>query len=169
MAKRAVKIDDDGTKAYRGDLCVEQAVNVAIYGEMTDRPKCVDMDLASFKIGLNDGLMRGSRTERARGMRRLAVAQLGTALNFDYDEFTERLSEKLKARFGQVDWDWANEEADGWCCLYDVCILLVEQASRNKTATEAKALRFELTEMVVQVLRSMKTPGSKFLSLTEDK
>ena len=69
--------------AQRRPWCLEQAVAVAT-GEskrghdVTDTPDCVAPTLSPFGAGLND-MLWSSNQARARGLRRLGIAQLGSA------------------------------------------------------------------------------------------
>ena len=66
-----------GSKMVAGELCVEQAVAMVIDGRLSDNPSCVHATVRSFKIRLNDSGW-SSNEARAKGMRELAIAQLGT-------------------------------------------------------------------------------------------
>jgi hypothetical protein len=60
-----------------GKMCVEAAVCYAMGLPHSDRPTCVGEAVRRFKIRLNDSRW-SSRTARANGMRKLAIAQLGS-------------------------------------------------------------------------------------------
>jgi hypothetical protein len=60
-----------------GHMCVEAVVCYALGEPHGDRPSCVQGWLANLKIKLND-LYWLSDKHRAEGLRRLAIAQLGT-------------------------------------------------------------------------------------------
>jgi hypothetical protein len=60
-----------------GKMCVEAAVCYAMGLPHSDRPTCVGEAVRRFKIRLNDSSW-SSRTARANGMRKLAIAQLGS-------------------------------------------------------------------------------------------
>jgi hypothetical protein len=60
-----------------GKLCVEAAVCLAIGLPHSDNPPCVAPAVRSFKIALNDSYW-SSDTARAKGMARIAIAQLGS-------------------------------------------------------------------------------------------
>ena len=80
-------------KPVPGQMCVEAAVNYAMGAPHGDTPSCVGRAVRSFKIRLNDSSKWPSDAARAEGMRRLAVAQLGSdALN--QIEFAEKLAFK---------------------------------------------------------------------------
>ena len=61
-----------------GEMCVEAAVCYALGLPHGDDPGCVAQSLRRLKIGLNDARW-SSKTARAAGLRRLALAQLGSA------------------------------------------------------------------------------------------
>jgi hypothetical protein len=75
-----------------GDLCVEAAVCLAMGMPHGDRPACVSPFLRELKIRLND-LNWSSKEARASGLRRLAIAQLGSADTLDEKEFMRRVVE----------------------------------------------------------------------------
>jgi len=75
-----------------GKLCVEAVVCLALGLPHGDDPGCVAEPLRRLKIRLNDA--RWSSTQaRASGLRRLAVAQLGSAGVLDDREFVRRVVE----------------------------------------------------------------------------
>jgi hypothetical protein len=75
-----------------GQMCVEAAVCYAMGLPHGDNPTCVSPALRRLKIGLNDRAW-SSPQARAKGLRRLAVAQLGSAGVLDDREFTRRVVE----------------------------------------------------------------------------
>jgi hypothetical protein len=64
-------------KPIPGRMCVEAAINYALGLPHGDDPGCVASSLRRLKIALNDA-MWSSNAARAEGMRRLAIAQLGS-------------------------------------------------------------------------------------------
>ena len=76
-------------KPIPGQMCVEAAVCYALGLPHGDDPRCVAPALRSLKIRLNDS--RWSSNEvRAKGLRRLAVIQLGSKDHLDAEEFATR-------------------------------------------------------------------------------
>lgn len=61
-----------------GKMCVEAAISYALGLPHGDRPDCVDEAVIEFSIRLND-CRWSSPKKRAAGLRRLALAQLGSA------------------------------------------------------------------------------------------
>lgn len=74
-----------------GHMCVEAAVAYAMGENHTDEPKCVDRRLGSIKIDLNDSDGWSSDASRAKGLRRIAIAQLGSAGKFKEKVFTAHI------------------------------------------------------------------------------
>lgn len=77
-------------KQEPGQMCVEAAVCYALGLPHGDDPGCVAQSLRLLKIRLNDALW-SSKAARAAGLRRLAIAQLGSAGVLDEQEFTRRV------------------------------------------------------------------------------
>jgi hypothetical protein len=75
-----------------GKMCVEAAVCYALGLPHGDDPGCVSAAVRSLKITLND-CSWSSTQARAKGLRRLAVAQLGSAGVVDDCEFARRVVE----------------------------------------------------------------------------
>jgi hypothetical protein len=73
-----------------GQMCVEAAVCYALGLPHGDNPDCVAPILRNLKIRLNDSAW-SSDLARAKGLRRLAVAQLGSAGALDEVEFRKRI------------------------------------------------------------------------------
>jgi hypothetical protein len=76
---------------HPGSMCVEAAVCYAMGLPHSDEPTCVSPALRVFKIELNDSNWSGPKA-RAKGMRRLAIAQLGSAGVLDDLEFAKRVA-----------------------------------------------------------------------------
>jgi len=75
-----------------GKMCVEAAVCYALGLPHGDDPGCVSPSLRRLKIGLNDRNW-SSNAARAAGLRRLAIAQLGSKGAIDDREFRRRVVE----------------------------------------------------------------------------
>src|SRR5690242_2169860 len=73
-------------KPVPGQMCVEAAVCFALGLPHGDEPPCVAPALRSLKIRLNDSAWSSAQA-RATGLRRLALAQLGSAGALDEEEF----------------------------------------------------------------------------------
>jgi hypothetical protein len=78
-------------KPVPGQMCVEAAVCYAMGLPHSDEPLCVGPAVRAFKIRLNDSAW-SSNEARAKGMRRIAVAQLGSE-NIDQQAFRRIVAE----------------------------------------------------------------------------
>jgi hypothetical protein len=79
-------------KPVPGKMCVEAAVCFAMGLPHSDEPTCVAPSLRALKIKLNDSSWSSNKA-RANGLRRLAVAQLGSADVLDEKEFVRRIAD----------------------------------------------------------------------------
>jgi hypothetical protein len=178
-----------GTQAP-GKMCVEAAVCYAMGLPHGDEPTCVSPALRKFKIGLNDAYW-SSDSARARGMRRLAIAQLGSAGALDDIRFVTLLAAKAgewaqgakstcsSAAAAAADAD-AARAADAAAAAYGPrYAAYAAAAAAYAAAAAAFAAAFaagaardtalsKFAEDVVQILIEMKAPGCAFLYLTED-
>jgi hypothetical protein len=96
VARRVLEVVDAGLVSglgiqKPGQMCVEAAVCYALGLPHSDDPKCVSKAVRILKIELND-MEWSSNDARAKGMRRLAIAQLGTSTNFDDRVFKKKAS-----------------------------------------------------------------------------
>src|SRR5271157_5336588 len=97
VAKRVIEVVDAGLASgvgfpVPGQMCVEAAVCYALGLAHGDDPGCVAPALRALKIRLNDASWSSNQT-RARGLRRLAVAQLGSTDVLDETEFVRRIAD----------------------------------------------------------------------------
>jgi len=97
MAERCVEVMSHGLVSgigvpEPGKMCVEAAISFALGLPHGDDPKCVTQSLRRLKIRLNDSAW-SSNQARAEGLRRLALAQLGSAGVLDEKEFIRRVVE----------------------------------------------------------------------------
>ena len=76
-----------------GQMCVEAAVCFALGLPHDDQPACVAPTIRSFVIRLNDAEW-SSKGARAKGMRRLAIAQLGSAGHINQRKFVDAMVDK---------------------------------------------------------------------------
>ncbi len=95
-ALRVLQTVDQGLVKGMGDpvpgqMCVEAAVCFALGLPHSDDPGCVSVALRDLKIKLNDAHWSSDQA-RAAGLRRLAIAQLGTKDTLDEAEFARRVA-----------------------------------------------------------------------------
>ena len=135
-----------------GQMCVEAAVCFALGLPHGDDPGCVSPSLRRLKIRLNDASW-SSNQARAEGLKRLAVAQLGSLGVLDDAEFRRRVI--------------------GMTIRKTVPVGLRAAATRNPTRAAAYAasartrdrMLAEYAEHAVQILIDMGAPGCQWLDL----
>jgi hypothetical protein len=99
QARRVLEVVDVGLCKWIGNpvpghMCVEAAVCYALGQPHGDKPECVNAAVRRFKIVLNDAKW-SSNQARSAGMRKLAIAQLGTSdPSFGDKRFVEVLVEQ---------------------------------------------------------------------------
>lgn len=96
IARKVLEVVDAGLVAgvgnpEPGQMCVEAAVCYALGLPHGDDPDCVSRSLRSLKIRLNDARW-SSNEARAKGLRRLALIQLGSRDVLDDREFAKRVA-----------------------------------------------------------------------------
>ncbi len=94
LAAKVLEIVDAGLSkgagvAKPGEMCVEAAVCFALGLPHSDDPPCVGRGVRAVKMGVNDAI-RGTNAERARIMRRVSIAQLGSDV-LEEREFAKRM------------------------------------------------------------------------------
>jgi hypothetical protein len=77
-----------------GQMCIEAAITQAMGLPFNDEPACVSAAVCRYKIRLNDSLRWKSPESRAKGLRDLGIAQIGSAGVVEDREFSKRLAEK---------------------------------------------------------------------------
>ena len=95
-----------------GKMCVEAAVCYAFGLPHSDKPPCVGSAVRRAKIDLNDSLWSSDQA-RAKGMIRIAVAQLGS-IEIDQGEFVRILRELIIKRIVPK---YLRKIASGWSYL----------------------------------------------------
>jgi hypothetical protein len=209
IAKKVLEVVDAGLVEGVGDpipgqMCVEAAVCYAMGEDHNDQPRCVAPSVRDLKIALNDSGPWKSDKDRANGLRRLAIAQLGTVgMNqekFDYKvkELAVRMVLPYLIKNMSINERKAAELVDkqlqNGTWPLDVVLTLIagldqfspvediesDLYARDESAEKGASILFENTppkqarqktiefaEGVVQILKEMKAPGTKFLFLTE--
>lgn len=187
LARKVLKVVDCGLveglgSPVPGQMCVEAAVNYAMGQPHGDRPSCVSPALRQLKIALNDKAW-SSTSARAKGMRRLAIAQLGSAGVLDDVAFVQRCAKVVSSVYvpeakrysanadaaANAAYAAANAAADA--AANAAANAAYAYAAANATYATASAFHDEVlsrfAEDVVQILIEMKAPGCEWLYLTE--
>ncbi len=77
-----------------GQMCIEAAITQAMDLPFNDEPKCVEENIRTFKIALNDQKWSTEKA-RAKGLRNIGIAQIGSKGVVDGKVFLQLLSTKL--------------------------------------------------------------------------
>jgi hypothetical protein len=145
LAQKVLELVDHGLVSgigapEPGKMCVEAAVCYAMGLPHGDRPTCVAPALRALQVRLNDSCW-SSDMARAKGLRRLAIAQLGSAGSLDESEFIERVlgvvvRKTLPSAFRVVAATLDDARKAKWLDL----------AQRCETAREARQIFLEFRE-----------------------
>ncbi len=173
-----------------GQMCVEAAVCFALGLPHGDNPPCVHPAVRSAKIALNDSTW-SSNAARAAGMRRVAIAQLGST-EIDIGRFRQIVQlETIRQivpmplrKVGLTDHAVACESATdlseaieacqkAWDAAYAAYAAAADAAdaaayaayAARSVGTDEPLVRF--AEIMTQALIECGSEGSKFLYLTE--
>lgn len=162
-----------------GRMCVEAAICYALGLPHGDNPRCVHHAIRSYKIFIND-LDWSSEKVRARGMRRAAIAQLGSS-DINGKEWKMEVARLLKAnrlvslieKHVKQGAEWAewkfSDSFDKIDTLSDLLTALDLFCLRNykKHPRMVNHLLRIAAEACVEACINFKTQGSKWLDLTE--
>ena len=178
VARRVLEVVDAGLTHGAGNpepgkMCVEAAVNFALGLPHGDNPPCVGAAVRSFKISLNDGPW-SSDTARAKGLRRIAIAQLGSN-EINQVEFAKLLSlrciqklipEVLRIVAPMVPGHQAALLEHAIKCEKAETLEAASAASYAASAASAKDKMLTLAaDIGTDVLIGLKSPGCKWLDL----
>lgn len=172
-----------------GKMCIEAAVCFALGEPHGDEPSCVAPAVRRLKIRLNDSRW-SSNLARARGMRRLAVVQLGTKYAIDEQEFAKQsaiaairicvpFALRAAAKVAKGEHVEALLNAALLCQnapTYGNAVSAKKAAYAAADAAAAAAAAYaadanemlsQFAEAIVQILVDLKSPGAQWLPLTE--
>ena len=176
-----------------GQMCVEAAVAYAMGEPHTDNPKCVLRAIRDMKIGLNDscywndedGCQNSEKTkmERSRGLRKIAIAQLGSAKAITTEQWNDAMREYIFSK-------WSSQRRKTYLAGIADKRKKLEEALKNLEAGNEFYCNVELNESIdvecdymnhvknlkglkrlindmLKILIKLKSPGTKFLYLTK--
>jgi hypothetical protein len=154
-------------KPIPGNMCVEAAVCYGLGLPHADDPGCVSRAVRALKIKLNDSGW-SSPAARAKGLRRLAVVQLGTKDKIDEIKFAKLVS--MLAKKLAYAADAAKATADAAYATADAAKAAAYAAADSAAYAAAYAasdkILSDFAEAVVQILIELKAPGAEYLYLT---
>ena len=101
-ARRVLEVVDAGLvyglgNPKPGECCVEAAVCYALGEPHSERPACVHRVVRDIKVSINDAPWSSNKA-RAAGLRRVAIAGLGTAGTLDVEQFKREFRVAATAR-----------------------------------------------------------------------
>lgn len=154
QARRVVEVVDAGLCSGKGvpvpgQMCVEAAVCYALGEDHSDKPSCVGKSVRDFKISINDRNW-SSNEARAKGLRRIAVAQLGSD-TLDQSAFEAMLRQKVEAVVGK--------STIGCRCSQCSALKLLYYSGKTPEDKDYTAA----AEIAIEVLRELNCPGVKLL------
>jgi len=191
LAKRVLKVVDAGLtegvgEPVPGKMCVEAAVNYAMGLPHGDEPPCVMESARRLKIRINDQDTWESKTSRAKGLRRVAVAQLGSNTLSDVKFLTRLIplarrlakkdgSQSSKDALAGFEQEIADIKADikmalkggddftegGIADAVDFFSVILDRIGNEKELVR-------VADAVAKILVQMGSPGAEFLDLTEE-
>ena len=175
-------------KPIPGEMCVEAAVCFAMGLPHSDEPTCVSKAFRSLKIALNDGPWSDNKA-RAKGLRRLAIVQLGSS-EIDDNEFARRVVEMTIRKIVPIAMRAAaliHPMPEHKLALENSALLCEKEGTESAAKSAAKSAESaawyaaksaaksaakdqvltDFAEAVVQIAIEMKMPGCQFLDLVE--
>lgn len=139
-----------------GQFCVQQAVNMAttLGEEIGDDPDCVHKKFCGLGIALNDLEFWSSDKARAKGLQRLAVAEMGTE---EWDgEKIRKFKTLFRKRLG-IPPGLATAE------IASIAQFYFENEKEND-ATYTK-----VANIAADIIKELGSPGAEFLYLCDEK
>lgn len=152
-----------------GKMCIEAAICYAFGEDHGDAPLCVSRAVRTFAIYLNDSKW-SSKKARAKGMRGLAVAQLGS-VDIDDEVFVKELVRLILDRIVHpnnrriVEFELIGRSLESKAERIAEAVgnhADTSKAPRDRTLTMAAAC-------AVKALRKAKSPGCEWLELCSSK
>lgn len=168
IAVKILELLDHGLTKGLGDpepgkMCVEAAVCYAMGIEHSDEPPCVARSVRAFKIVLNDSAW-SSNTARAKGLKRLAIAQLGSD-EIDETIFVKELALSIVRQVLPIALRASELPTNAFECE---SVKDLSAAWSVRSAAESDRVLRIAAEAAVQALIVAKSPGCKWLHLTEN-
>lgn len=178
-ARKVLQTVDQGLchglgQAEPGEMCVESAVCYALGLPHGDNPLCVGAAVRQFKIRLNDSKWKSDKS-RSRGMRKLAIAQLGSD-QIDQVEFAKYVSEQTIRRIVPL----ALLAAARAVPKHAKALMAAAKRCRREGTLEAASAAYSAAysaasagpllvaaEIAIEALKKLKSPGCKWLRLCD--
>lgn len=154
-----------------GKMCVEAAVNYACGFDHGDDPVCVGKAMRAFKIILNDSPWSSNKA-RANGMRKIAIAQLGSD-KIDQVVFAEKIVLKnINIVLAKLFSDLGFEKEAKACAKAKTLKEAIDAAAKSAEYDAEAAAEYAETadkylimsaDICFDVLKEMKSQGCEFV------
>lgn len=178
IVKKVIETVDSGLVKGVGDpvpgqMCVEAAVCYALGMPHSDEPNCVNYDLRQLKIILNDKDWPSDEA-RARGLRKLAVLQLGTDKNFDDNVFSVLLGKSFYNNMynneyffyeGESNVSLAKSRLERYIKEYKPSNIMIYNLNTVYNVKNTEKVLTKIADIIADVLIEMNVPGVKYLEL----
>lgn len=162
-----------GVGTRGGLMCIEAALCYALDLPHGDDPGCVPASVRYFKLALNDSQW-SSPIARAKGLRDLGIAQLGSKEVVDSYEFSKRISEatiktlipKLFRTFSSSKMLAAANrcEKEGTAAAAAAAVVAAQYAADAAAAKTGKDEYLLLSASIaLQILKDLKSPGAAYV------
>ncbi len=176
LAKKVLETVDKGLcsglgQPEPGQMCVEAAVCFAMGLPHGDEPTCVSPAIRSLKIGLNDSGW-STNDARAKGMRRLAIAQLGTAEVINDKEFVKALTKLTITKVLPRALRYATSihpELEHKKALEDAAIKCEKEGTKSAAWSAAWSAKSAAESAAWSVAESAKSAAESAKSVAQDK
>jgi hypothetical protein len=150
-----------------GKMCVEAAVCYAMGESHSDSPSCVAADVIQAKINLNDAGWSSDKA-RANGLRRVAIAQLGSkGVVKDFEKvFFQNLANTYVpplVKEGEFQRSVDFLEACNYASLDNVLTVL----ETDPTGPKRNRVYRGVAGVIEATLKQLKSPGCKYLYLVK--
>jgi hypothetical protein len=189
IAEKVLSVVDMGLTSgmgspHPGKMCVEAAVCYALGQPHGDQPTCVHPTVRSFKIALNDSTWSSDQA-RAKGLRRIAISQLGST-HIDDKKFLQYVIEHTIRRIVPMALEAAASLNPKHAEVLNAAALRCKNEGTSAASAAARAAAYAaraaayaasaaardrifttLAEIGVEALIACKADGCKFLGLTE--
>jgi hypothetical protein len=144
-------------------MCIEAAIACAMDLPFNDEPTCVEPAVRAFKIALNDSSRWSSPEVRAKALRNIGIAQIGSAVVVDGNEFAKRLAEKTIRIIIPHIFNFVFKDNPACLAAAERCRL-----EGTKDAAYAAANADEILTMsaniALEILQELKSPGCEWLA-----
>ena len=148
LAAKVLEIVDAGLvsglgEAVPGKMCVEAAVCYAMGLPHSDEPTCVGAAVRTFKIRLNDSRWP-TDADRTKGMRKLAIAQLGSD-SIDQMAFAKQVGLECQRRVLPLTLRRAASFGGKYAAELEAAAVLCETSTTHEEAKAATLAAREVT------------------------